>query len=71
LPAPVSPLSQGFHFSALENQPGFIFVDNEIIPADFAVLGDYFDVALFQISYISFLIKKVQGSKNCSIGFIG
>ena len=43
-----TPQSQGFHFGALENQPGLVFRDNKIITAGFAVLGDYFDVFVFQ-----------------------
>jgi hypothetical protein len=49
-------LPQRFHFSTLEHKPGFVFIDDKIIAAGFAVLGNYFDVFLFQSSYIAFLI---------------
>jgi hypothetical protein len=49
-------LSQGLHLGALEDQPGLEFIDNKIVPAGLAVLGDYFDVSFFQGNNISLLI---------------
>ena len=49
-------LSQGLHLGALENQPGLEFIDDKIVPAGSAVLGDYFDVAILQVNNISLLI---------------
>jgi hypothetical protein len=51
-------LSEGLHLGALENQSGLEFIDNKIVPAGSAVLGNYFDVFLFQSRYISFLIFR-------------
>ena len=48
--------SQRFHFGACERQPGLEFVNDKIIAAGFAVLGNDFDVCFCQNCAISFLI---------------
>jgi hypothetical protein len=41
-------LPQRLYFSALEHEPGFVFIDDKIIATGLTVLGNDFDVFFFQ-----------------------